>query len=207
MNTVIDTNLQATIHQGLHGGASSLVPAGPGPVAQLPVPPLLLAKDGVQQEKKMVAVIKSVLPEESNYKRLPQVDQSTLHIENIADEPKPEATIESKPEATVEAKGLKRNSSPSVSDEEYAIVQQECKRLKQENKDLLNENKKLLDENKTLLDEKKTLTEEKTSLIIEKQQVELRSSYDINMKSFELNTAQENLNEKKEEKIKASKKK
>ena len=124
MNTMINTNLQATIHQGLHGGQSALVPTGPAP----PVPQLPVANAGLQEEKKMAAVVlqeeRPVLAVES---KLAQEERPVLA-------PLPVALL-----VPSQMAGMKRNA---VSEEKHNHLQRKYKKLKKSNTNNLEEARK-----------------------------------------------------------------
>ena len=135
MNTVIDTNLQATIHQGLHGGQSALIPTGPA--EQLP-------DAGLQEEKKMAADVlqeeRPVLTVES--KPAQEEERPVLDVESKPAQEKERPVHAPLPAALLvpsQSVGMKRNA---VSEEDHNHLQRKYKKLKKSNTKNLEEARK-----------------------------------------------------------------
>ena len=173
---MINTNLQATIHQGLHGGQSALVPTGPAP----PVPQLPVANAGLQEEKKMAAVVlqeeRPVLAVES---KLAQEERPVLA-------PLPVALL-----VPSQMAGMKRNA---VSELDYNHLQRKYKKLKKSNTYNLEEARKERAEMSST-----AIELQKKYDVAKDEAAEL--ALKMRVKTIELTTIEGSLDEKKNENI------
>ena len=126
MNTMIDTNLQATIHQGLHGGATALIPA-PSPVAPI--------KKSELEESKPAATFQSSIGTAVVVPAAAKKPQGQPPVAQPLVENKKREKTESPPASS----GMKRNA---VSEKEHSYLQRKYKKLKKSNTNNLEEARK-----------------------------------------------------------------